>query len=136
MITITERLAELQEYARIDGERCNEGSIADFLAFPPEIPGMAGPFLLMEEGGNIRALWWKDTMRFGIDFYGEGRARLVVLFQSRRKKSETHYFDLTGLPNSLTPESFLAFVRNNEYEEPEEVAAPELDRHAGLLSNS
>jgi hypothetical protein len=132
-MTITDRIAELQEYARLDGERINESSIADCLAFP-FIAGMSGPFLLMEEGGNMRTIWRNDTMTFGIDFYGEGRARLVVFFlnRNRKKKSETLHFDLTGLPSELTPESFLTFVRENEYEESEEVAQAELDRHAVL----
>ena len=130
-MTIAERIAELQEYARLDGERCNENSIADFLAFPVEITGMEGPYLLgLMEGGNIRALWRNDRWRFGIDFYGEKRARLVVFFlRGRKKHSETLYFDLEGLPNELTPESFLAFVKDHVYEEANE-SQPETSQHA------
>ena len=82
----------------------------------------------------MRTIWRNDKYTFGIDFYGEGRARLVVFFlnRNRKKKSETLYFDLTDLPSGLTPESFLTFVRENEYEESEEVAQAELDRHAVL----
>jgi hypothetical protein len=121
-MTVTQRVAELQEYARLDGERCNEGSISDCLAFPSEITGMSGPFLLMEEGGNMRAIWRSDSYTFGIDFYGEERARLVVFFlnSSRKKKSETRYFDLAGLPSSLTPESFLDFTKEHVYEQTDE----------------
>jgi hypothetical protein len=108
--SITKRIAELKEYAHLDGERCNESSIADCLAFPEEIAGMDGPYLF-EDGGNMRTLWRGDQQRFGINFYGEGKARLIILFPNLRKKSETFYFDLTGLPSRLTPESFLAFVK-------------------------
>ena len=132
-MTIADRIAELREYARADGERCNDNSIADFLAFPVGITGMAGPYFLTEEGGNIRALWINDRLRLGVDFYGEGRARLVAIFlyPGRKKKaeSETIYFDLAGLPNELTPESFLAFVKDHVYEEANE-SQPETNQHA------
>jgi hypothetical protein len=125
-MTTTERIVELQEYARQDGERCNEDSIADFLAFPQEIAGMDGPFLFLEDDGNLRAVWRNSNKRFGIEFLGEGKGRLVY-------KLGTFYgggdFTLAGVPARLSPKSLLAFAKNNGYRESEEVA-----RHA--LSNS
>lgn len=121
-MTITERIAELREYAREDGERCNESSIADFLAFPSRIAGMEGPYLFMDSG-NMRALFRNAKQRFGIDFYGEGKARLVVFFSDHKKKSEVHWFSLAGVPAELTEESFLAFVKEHLFEATEEALA-------------
>src|ERR1700756_5316319 len=108
-MTITERIAELREYARQDGERCSESSIADLLAFPSRIAGMDGPYVFMDSG-NLPALFRNDKQRFGLDFYGEGKARLIVFFSDRQRKSETSYFYLTGLSTELNEESFLTFV--------------------------
>jgi hypothetical protein len=126
-MTINERIAELREYARQDGERCNESSIADVLAFP-RIIGMDGPYLFMDSG-NMRSLWRGTNQRFGIDFYGEGKARLVVFFSDLKREPEISRFYLAGLPAELSGESFLAFVKDNVYEEPEE-AQPEPEQHA------
>jgi hypothetical protein len=118
-MTIAERIAELREYAREDGDRCNENSIADFLAFPPEIAEMEGPYLFMEEGGNLRALWRNASLRFGIDFYGEGKARLVVLglyLVNHKSWSEMTYFNLAGIPPELNQENLLAFVKEHRFE--------------------
>jgi hypothetical protein len=126
-MTIKERIAELREYARQDGDRCNESSIADVLAFPAQIAGMDGPYLFMDESGNMRVLWRNAKRRFGIYFYGRGKARLVVL--NRRNNSEVSYFCLAGIPAEVSEESFLAFVKDNVYQEPEETQ-PEPDQHA------
>jgi hypothetical protein len=127
-MTITERIAELREYARQDGERCNESSIADLLAFPSRIAGMDGPYVFMDSG-NLRALFRNDKRRFGLDFYGEGKARLIVFFSDRQRKSETSYFYLTGLSTELNEESFLTFVKDHVYEESEE-SQPEANQYA------
>ena len=109
-MTINERIAELREYARQDGEKCNESSIADLLAFPSSIAGMDGPYIFMEENGNVRALWRNAKRRFGIDFYGQGEARLIVFFFEEKKRSEMSRFILTGMPTEITEESLLTFV--------------------------
>jgi hypothetical protein len=123
-MTISERIAELREYARQDGDRCNESSIADVLAFPPAIAGMDGPYLFLEESGDLRALFRNARWRFGIDFYGRGEARLIVFFLDQnsgqgnpRKRSEISRFNLAGMPPELTEESFLAFVSEHLSEE-------------------
>jgi hypothetical protein len=119
MMTITERIAELQEYARQDGDRWNESSIADFLVFPQHIETMEGPFIYLDSG-NIRSIWRNATRRFSVEFLGEERAKLLVPSANQRFKDLS--FNLTGIPNRLTPKSFLAFARKNAYEEdPEEV---------------
>lgn len=114
-MTISERLAELREYARQDGDRCNESSIADVLAFPSAIAGMDGPYLFMEESGDLRTLWRSARFRFGIDFYGRGKARLTILPIYLGDKSEACHFSLDEMPAELTEESFLAFVREHLY---------------------
>jgi hypothetical protein len=120
-MTITERLTELREYAREDGETCNESSIADFLAFPPQIAGMEGPYLFMDESGNMRALWRNAQRRFGIDFYGQGKARLISRFLDEERRPEMSYFTLVGMPAELNEESFLGFVKEHVYEPLEEI---------------
>jgi hypothetical protein len=122
-MTINERIAELREYARQDGERCNESSIADVLAFPSSIAGMDGPYLFMDSG-NMRSLWRGTNQRFGIDFYGEGKARLIVFFSGGGSEaSYSSYFNLTGLPADLDPEHFLAFVKEHPCETAEKAIA-------------
>jgi hypothetical protein len=76
-MTINERIAELREYAREDGEACNEGSIKDFLAFPSCFTGMEGPYLFLLDNGDLRALWKSADRKFAIEFLGEGRARFI-----------------------------------------------------------
>jgi hypothetical protein len=77
-MTINQRIAELREYAREDGEECNESSIKDFLAFPSSFVGMEGPYLFLDNG-NLRALWKSAELKFAIEFLGEGKARFVNL---------------------------------------------------------
>jgi hypothetical protein len=120
-MTVTERIAELREYAREDGERCNESSIADVLAFPSRIAGMEGPYLFMEEGGNMRMLWRNAKQRFGIDFYGQGKAKLIA-FSALGKAIVSHFY-LAGMPAEINEEGFLAFVKDNVYEESKEAQA-------------
>src|ERR1700759_111628 len=110
-MTTIERIAELQEYARIDGERWNEDSIADFLAFPQEIAGMEGPFIYLEDNGNLRAVWQNLRKRFGIEFLGEKRGLVLIGPGSSHQRSEVKYFNFADIPNRLTPTSFLAFVK-------------------------
>jgi len=118
-MTISERIAELREYARQDREECNEGSISDFLAFPVTLLGMEGPYLFLLDNGDLRALWKSVKYRLAVEFLGEGRARLVAWPTKPAEKATSLLFRVTGFPERLTGEEFLSYVKEHEAEEAE-----------------
>ena len=84
----SDRLSELEEYARADGYSLDIGSKATFAKFLELLSNVRRPRLILMENGNLRAMWRRqEDFQIGLQFLDNNQVQFVI-FRPRADSDE------------------------------------------------